>query len=104
MVIASPGSAEKRKCSPSSTIPTSRRSTASRTPAARTRSSWNSWKARRSRIASQGALPLDEALPIAKQIAEALESNPWDVHSIETVVAGGDGLQEVVGDKATALK
>jgi hypothetical protein len=26
-----------------------------------------------------------------------------DVHSIETVVAGGDGLQEVVGDKATAL-
>ena len=26
------------------------------------------------------------------------ESNPWDVHSIETVVAGGDGLQEVVGD------
>ena len=30
--------------------------------------------------------------------------NPWDVNSIETVVAGGDGLQEVVGDKATALK
>ena len=30
--------------------------------------------------------------------------NPWDVHSIETVVAGGDRLQEVVGDKATALK
>jgi serine/threonine protein kinase len=53
---------------------------------------------------AKGALPLDEALPIAKQIAEALESNPWDVHSIETVVAGGDGLQEVVGDKATALK
>ena len=51
---------------------------------------------------AKGALPLDEALPIAKQIAEALESNPWDVHSIETVV-GGDGLQEVVGDKATAL-
>jgi hypothetical protein len=49
-------------------------------------------------------LPLDEALRIAKQIAEALESNPWDVYSIETVVAGGDGLQEVVGDKATALK
>ena len=24
--------------------------------------------------------------------------------SFETVVAGGDGLQEVVGDKATALK
>jgi serine/threonine protein kinase len=53
---------------------------------------------------AKGALPLDEALPIAKQIAEALESNPWDVHSIETVVGGGDGLQEVVGDKATALK
>ena len=34
---------------------------------------------------------------------EALESNPWDLYSIETVVAGGDGLQEVVGDKATAL-
>jgi hypothetical protein len=27
-----------------------------------------------------------------------------DVHSIETVVAGGDRLQKVVGDKATALK
>jgi serine/threonine protein kinase len=53
---------------------------------------------------AKGALPLDEALPIAKQIAEALESNPWDVHSIETVVGGGDGLQEVVGDKAPALK
>ena len=34
----------------------------------------------------------------------SLGLNPWDVHSIETVVAGGDGLQEVVGDKATALK
>jgi eukaryotic-like serine/threonine-protein kinase len=53
---------------------------------------------------AKGALPLDAALPIAKQIAEALESNRWDVHSIETVVAGGDRLQEVVGDKATALK
>ena len=30
----------------------------------------------------------------------SLGLNPWDVH----VVAGGDGLQEVVGDKATALK
>jgi hypothetical protein len=30
--------------------------------------------------------------------------NPWDVHSIETVVVRGDRLQEVVGDKATALK
>ena len=48
-------------------------------------------------------MPLDEALRIAKQIAEALERNPWDVHAIETVVTGGDGLQEVVGDKATAL-
>jgi hypothetical protein len=34
----------------------------------------------------------------------SLGLNPWDVLSIETVVAGGDGLQEVVGDKATALK
>jgi len=34
----------------------------------------------------------------------SLGLNAWDVHSIETVVAGGDGLQEVVGDKATALK
>ena len=34
----------------------------------------------------------------------SLGLNPWDVDSIETVVAGGDGLQEVVGDKATALK
>jgi hypothetical protein len=32
----------------------------------------------------------------------SLGLNPWDVHSIETVVAGGDRLQEVVGDKATA--
>jgi serine/threonine protein kinase len=55
------------------------------------------------RIAS-GPIPVGDALPIAKQIAEALESNPWDVHAIETVVAGGDGLQEVVGDKATSLK
>jgi hypothetical protein len=28
----------------------------------------------------------------------ALGLNPWDVHSIETVVAGADRLQEVVGD------
>ena len=34
----------------------------------------------------------------------SLGLNPWDVDSIETVVAGGDVLQEVVGDKATALK
>jgi hypothetical protein len=27
----------------------------------------------------------------------SLRLNPWDVHSIETVVAGGDCLQEVVG-------
>ena len=27
---------------------------------------------------AKGALPLDEALSIAKQLAEALESNPWD--------------------------
>jgi hypothetical protein len=33
-----------------------------------------------------------------------LDLNPWDVRSIETVVASGDRLQEVVGDKATALK
>ena len=31
---------------------------------------------------AKGALPLDEALRMVKQIAEALESNPWDVHSI----------------------
>ena len=31
---------------------------------------------------AKGALPLDEALRIAKQIAEALEGNSWDVHSI----------------------
>jgi len=34
----------------------------------------------------------------------SLGLNPWDVHSIETVVAGGDGLREVVGDKATAFE
>ena len=36
--------------------------------------------------------------------AANLGLNPWDANSIETEVAGGDGLQEVVGDKATALK
>ena len=34
----------------------------------------------------------------------SLGLNPWDVHSIEPVVARGDRLQEIVGDKATALK
>ena len=34
----------------------------------------------------------------------SLGLNPSDVHSIETVVARGDRLQEVVGDKATALQ
>ena len=34
----------------------------------------------------------------------SLGLNPWDVQSIETVVAGGDVLQDVVDDKATALK
>jgi hypothetical protein len=34
----------------------------------------------------------------------SLRLNPWDVHSIETVVVGGDRVQEVVGDKGTALK
>ena len=37
--------------------------------------SWNSSRARTSRSGSRaGAIPLDEALPIAKQIAEALEA------------------------------
>ena len=36
---------------------------------------WNWWKGRRSRIGSpRGPIPLDEALPIATQIAEALEA------------------------------
>jgi len=30
--------------------------------------------------------------------------NPWNVHLIEAVVAGGDRLQEVVGDKAAPFK
>ena len=33
----------------------------------------------------------------------SLGLSPWDVHSIETVVAGDDGLQEIVGDRPTAL-
>ena len=33
----------------------------------------------------------------------SLGVNPWDVHSTETVVTGGDRLQEVVGDRAPAL-
>ena len=39
------------------------------------RSSWSSWRDRRWPTASrEGPIPLDEALPIAKQIAEALEA------------------------------
>ena len=46
-----------------------------RIQAAHTPSCWSLWKVRRlaDRIA-QGPIPLDEALPIAKQIAEALEA------------------------------
>ena len=34
----------------------------------------------------------------------SLGLNPWDVHSIETVVAGGDRLQEVVGDMGSRVE
>jgi serine/threonine protein kinase len=105
MVIASHGSAEKRKCSPPSNHPNIAAiygfEDSGSTHALVLELVEGPTLA--DRIA-KGALPLDEALRIAKQIAEALESNPWDVHSIETVVAGGDGLQEVVGDKAATLK
>ena len=70
-----PASNARRTSSPRSTIRTSRTSTASRSRTARVRSSWNWSRVRRSRIASRnGPIPLDEALPIAKQIAEALEA------------------------------
>ena len=54
---------------------TSRRSTGSRDPRACTPLCWSWSKGRRSPIGSRrGPIPLDEALPIAKQIAEALEA------------------------------
>ena len=50
-------------------------STASRTAAASGAGAWSWSKGRRSRIGSREApIPIDEALPIAKQIAEALEA------------------------------
>ena len=49
--------------------------TAWKNPAACARSSWSSSRARICRNASRAApIPLDEALPIARQIAEALEA------------------------------
>ena len=73
--IASHGSSARRRCWRRSIIRTLPPSTASRTAVTRTRSCWSSWKARRWPIGSRAApIPLDEALPIARQIAEALEA------------------------------
>ena len=75
MPIASRDFSARRKYSPRSTIRTSRRSTASSsTPgAAPSCSNWST--ARRWQTAShRGRIPIEDALPIARQIAEALEA------------------------------
>ncbi len=65
------GSRARRRCSPPSTIRTSPPSTASRT--ARSSWSWSRATTLSERI-KQGPLPLDEALDIARQIADGLEA------------------------------
>ena len=72
---ASPGSGARRRCSPRSIIPTSRRSTGSRKRAARWRSRSSSSRARTSpqRLA-RGAIPVDEAIAYARQIVDGLEA------------------------------
>ena len=68
-------SSAKRKSSPRSIIRTSRQSTVWRSQRRALRSSWNSSRATTLASGSRaGPIPLDEALPIAKQIAEALEA------------------------------
>ena len=47
---------------------------ASRTPTACRRSSWNWWRATLADRIARGAIPLDDALAIAQQIADALEA------------------------------
>ena len=61
------------KSSPRSTIPTSRTSTGSKRRRV-CRSSWSSSRARLAQRVARGPIPIDEALPIARQIAEALEA------------------------------
>jgi len=65
----------ERRCSPRSTTRTSPRSTVSKSRTGRSRSCSSSSRDRRppDRIA-QGPIPLDEALTIARQIADALEA------------------------------
>ena len=75
MPIASRDFSARRKYSPRSTIRTSRRSTASsntREQRPRARAGRRPDAGRSHRAGT--ALPLDEALPIARQIAEALEA------------------------------
>ncbi len=74
--IASRASRARRTCSPRSIIRTSPRSTGfeeDATASARSSSSSSRAPTLADRIA-QGPIPLDEALPIARQIAEALEA------------------------------
>ncbi len=68
-------SSARRNCSRRSIIRTSRRSTASRTRPRSKRwcSSWSRDRRLQDRLA-QGALPVEEAIAIARQIAEALEA------------------------------
>src|SRR4029453_3857099 len=67
-------SGAKPKCSPGSIIRTSRPFTVWRATAPRP-SSWSWSRGGRWRIASRrGPIPVDDALPIAKQIAEAVEA------------------------------
>ena len=73
--IASPASTAKRRCSPRSTTRTSRRSTGSKMRRRPRAGAWSWSRGRRSPTASRRApIPLDEALPIARQIADALEA------------------------------
>ena len=75
MRIGSRAFSAKPKCSPRSTIRTSRRSTASRRRRDFTALVMELVEGEDlSQRIARGAIPLDEALPIAKQIAEALEA------------------------------
>ena len=75
---ARPLQARSPACWRRSTIRTSRRFTVwKRSAGDAARWSWSWWRVQHSRIASlEARIPLDEALPIAKQIAEALEVGP----------------------------
>jgi hypothetical protein len=66
-----------------------------------TRSSWNSRKARRSRIPRKRRVAVRRGAAHCEADRRGARKQSVARTLIETVVAGGDGLQEVVGDKAT---